>query len=132
MINIITNDLTFCKKTIYYIDVSVSGPCLVLIKNGVPFNKYEVVKSARTLEGMVNEKWYFDSFEEAEIMTLYLQQLEGVADVEAILRSKKRSRQEKNEYQEMLNTMDLNTLPALAKQLNPVYEKVFVKITRQA
>ena len=112
--------------------MSVSGPCLVIIKNGVPFNKYEVVKSARTVEGIVSEKWYFDSEDEAEIMSLYLQQLEGLEDVEMILRSKKRSKQEKTEYQEMLDTMDLERLPALVKQFHPVYEKAFVKITRQA
>ena len=91
-----------------------------------------MVKTARTLEGIVSEKWYFDSYDEAEIMVLYLQQIEGIAETNAILRSRKRSKQEKTEYQEMLSSMDLESLPAMAKQLKPVYEKVFVKITRHA
>lgn len=90
-----------------------------------------MVKSARTIEGIVSEKWYFDSEADAETMVLYLQQLEGLAEVEAILRSKKRSKQEKAEYQEMLNSMDLETLPKLVEDLHPVYEKVFIKIVRQ-
>lgn len=111
--------------------MSISGPCFCPIKNGVPFNKYEVVLTTRTLKGIVSELWYFDTEEDAEIMVAFLKQKKGLAEIEAVLGSRKRSREEKSSYKDLLDSLDTTTLPNKVKTLHFTHKKVFVEARKK-
>lgn len=98
-----------------------------MIKNGLPFNKYEVVCSESTPKGISSDCYYFNNKRDAEIYILYLYQLEGVKDIERLLHSNRTHLWEKREFEEFLATLDLEKLPNRVKKIQFTTEHHFVE-----
>lgn len=103
--------------------MSVSGPCFVSIKNGVPFNKYEVVSTAKTPLCIITEVFYFDKEPDAELYVKYLQQEEGLKDINKILSSDRTFKWEKDEYREFKDSINWDVLRNAVKGLHFEYRK---------
>lgn len=88
--------------------MNISGPCLVIIKNGEPFNKYEVVATETTPLCINTEVFYFDNKDDAELYVLYLQREAGLKDINKLLSSDRTFLWEKHEYEEFKKTIDWN------------------------
>lgn len=106
--------------------MEVRGPCLLTYHNGKPCTLYEVSTSKRSMKGYSNVRYFFSRWEDAEIYTYYLYQVDGVDFIKRVLASKKMPQWEKREYRDFLETLDLSVLENLAKMLHPTVEKSFV------
>lgn len=116
--------MTFGKTFVYHIDMTnISGPCLVIIKNGEPFNKYEVVATETTPLCITTEVFYFDNKDDAELYVLYLQREAGLDDIEKLLRSDRTFLWEKREYEEFMKTIDWDEYKNKVKDLKFEYHK---------
>lgn len=103
--------------------MSVSGPCFVSIKNGVPFNKYEVVSTVKTPLCIITEVFYFEKEPDAELYVKYLQQEEGLKNINKILSSDRTFKWEKDEYREFRDSVDWSVLRNAVKDLKYEYKK---------
>lgn len=106
--------------------MEVRGPCLLTYHNGKPCQLYEVSTSKRSMKGFNNVRYFFAKWEDAEIYTYYLYQVDGVDFIKRVLASKKMPQWEKKEYRAFLETLDLSILENLAHSLHPLIEKSFV------
>lgn len=106
--------------------MEVRGPCLLTYHNGKPCQLYEVTTSQRSMKGYSNVRYFFTRWEDAEIYTYYLYQVDGVDFINRLLASKKMPQWEKKEYRAFLETLDLSILENLAHMLHPTIEKSFV------
>lgn len=104
--------------------MEVSGPDKVLLKNGLPFNKYEVVTRERTPKGTTATFYYFDRYADAELYYQYLLQVIGIQNLEKTINNKRTFLWEKKELQEFLDTIDRSILEEAIKDL------IFIKETR--
>lgn len=107
--------------------MEISGPSLVLVKNGKPFNKYEVSTRVRTPKGVKTDLYWFNKQKDAELYIEYLVQVRGLQEMEETLRSKRTYLWEKQELLEFRETLDLTTLPEKVKKLKFTHESVFVE-----
>jgi len=107
--------------------MSISGPCFCPIKNGRPFNKYELVWVVKTPKGVKTTKFYLRTLKGAELYLQYLQQLEGKDIIEAALRSTRVYKWEKDEYKRFMEEIDWETLPNAVKRLKVITETTFVE-----
>lgn len=105
--------------------MDVRGPCLCTYHNGKPCRLYEVVTSKKSMKGYDCVRYFFTNWEDAEIYTYYLYQVDGVDFINRVLVSKKIPQWEKKEYKEFLETLDLSILEDMVKDLKPVVEKGF-------
>lgn len=107
--------------------MNVSGPCFVTIKNGVPFNKYEVVATHKTPLLIIAEAFYFDSKDDAELYVKYLQREAGLAEINKLLSSDRTFKWEKQEYEDFKNTIDWDEYRRQIKNLKFTYQKITYK-----
>ena len=105
--------------------MDIRGPCLLTFHNGQPCRLYEVVTSKKSMKGFNNVRYFFSSWEDAEIYLYYLYQLDGVDFIKRIQASKKIPNWEKKEYRAFLETLDLKTLADLAAAIPFTSEKTF-------
>ena len=106
--------------------MNVSGPCFVIMKNGAPFNKYEVVATETTPLCITTEAFYFEDKNDAELYVRYLQQEAGLKDINKLLASDRTFKWEKDEYEEFKNSIDWGELRTAVKDLKfEYYKKVF-------
>lgn len=103
--------------------MNVSGPCFVLIKNGVPFNKYEVVATENSPLCITTEAFYFENKDDAELYVRYLQQEAGLKDINKLLSSNRTFKWEKEEYKEFKDSIDWDELRNAVKGLKFEYHK---------
>lgn len=101
----------------------MSGPCFVIIKNGVPFNKYEVVATESTPLCITTEVFYFKEKDEAELYVKYLQRKAGLKDINKILHSERTFLWEKKEYEEFKNSIDWSEYDDRIKKMKFEYYK---------
>ena len=78
------------------------------------------------MKGFNNVRYFFGSWEDAEIYLYYLYQLDGVDFIKRVLSSKKMPNWEKKEYKAFLETLDLKTLKDIASTIQFSSEKSFV------
>lgn len=109
--------------------MSISGPCFCPIKNGRPFNQYELVWVERTPKGYKTTKYYLRTKKAAELYCQYLQQLEGKEIIKGVLNSKRTYNWEKEEYEQFRDSIDWDTLPKKIKRLKVITETTFVQRT---
>lgn len=105
--------------------MDIRGPCLLTFHNGQPCRLYEVVTSKKSMQGFNNVRYFFGSWEDAEIYTYYLYQVDGVDFIKRVIASKKMPNWEKKEYKAFLETLDLKTLNDLASTIPFTSEKNF-------
>lgn len=103
--------------------MNVSGPCFVIIKNGEPFNKYEVVATETTPLCITTEAYYFEKEYEAELYVKYLQQEAGLKDINKLLSSDRTFKWEKDEYKEFKDSINWEELRDAVKDLKFEYYK---------
>lgn len=106
--------------------MNVSGPCLVIMKNGVVFNKYEVAATETTPLMITTNLYYFDKKDDAEIYVKFLQQEEGEKELRKLLKSDRTFMWEKEEYKAFMKTIDWDVLKNRVKTLNFTTETVRV------
>lgn len=106
--------------------MDIRGPCLLTYHNGQPCRLYEVSTSKKSMKGFNNVRYFFGSWEDAEIYLYYLYQLDGVDFIKRVLSSKKMPNWEKKEYKAFLETLDLKTLKDIASTIQFSSEKTFV------
>lgn len=107
--------------------MNISGPCLVIIKNGEPFNKYEVVTTETTPLCINTEVFYFNNKDDAELYVLYLQREKGKKDIEKILHSDRTFLWEKKEYEDFKETIDWNEYKDKIKNIKFEHHKEVFK-----
>lgn len=108
--------------------MNVSGPCFVIVKNGVPFNKYEVNATVNSPIGCwTTTSYYFDKKEEAETFYLYLLQEEGEKEIDKLLKSDRTFLWEKAEYREFKKSINWQELRDKVKKIH--YTKI-VTVTK--
>ena len=93
--------------------MEISGPGHVLVRNGLPFNKYEVVERLRTPKGTLATFYFFDKYKDAEVYY----QVPAEYGVESIdIANKRTYLWEKEELREFKASLDLTVLEkAVAK-----------------
>lgn len=106
--------------------MDVSGPCLLTFHKGKPCELYEVVSRKKSIKGITCTRYLFETWEEAEIYTYYLYQVEGVDFIKRLLASKKVPNWEKKEYREFYETLDLSLLENLVVNMTPQKETMFI------
>lgn len=106
--------------------MDIRGPCLLTYHNGQPCRLYEVSTSKKSMKGFNNVRYFFGSWEDAEIYLYYLYQLDGVDFIKRVIASKKMPNWEKKEYKAFLETLDLKTLKDIASTIQFSSEKTFV------
>lgn len=109
--------------------MSISGPCFVPIKNGKPFNKYELVWVVKTPKGTKATKYYLRTKEAAERYLVYLQHLEGQEIIEAALRSSRTYKWEKDEYIAFRDSIDWKSIEKDIKHFKVITETTFIERT---
>lgn len=112
----------------YHINMDISGPCFVKIKNGIPFNKFEVAVRRRTPKGVQTTFFWFDKEEDADVYRAYLIQVEGLEDLDATIRSNRTYLWEKRELQAFRDSLDVDELPNKVRDLKFTTETVFVEM----
>lgn len=105
--------------------MEVSGPDKVLLKDGLPFNKFEVVTRVRTPKGTTATFYYFDRWADAELYYHYLLQVIGINNLEKTINNKRTFLWEKKELQEFLDTIDQSILEEAVKDLHFTTETKF-------
>ena len=105
--------------------MDIRGPCLLTFHNGSPCRLYEVVTSKKNMQGFSNVRYFFTSWEDAEIYVYYLYQVDGVDFIKRVQASKKMPNWEKREYKAFLDSLDLNTLKQLVSTIQFTSEKNF-------
>lgn len=110
--------------------MNISGPCLVIVKNGAPFNKYEIAVTQTTPLAVVTDLYYFEDKEDAEVYLLFLYQEAGEKEINKLLTSERTFKWEKEEYRAFKKSIDWNLLKNKVKTLH--YIKETVKIQRKA
>ena len=105
--------------------MDIRGPCLLTFHNGKPCRLYEVVTSKKNMKGFNNVRYFFNSWEDAEIYVYYLYQVDGVDFIKRVQASKKIPNWEKREYKEFLETQDLTILENLVAHIQFTSEKNF-------
>ena len=110
--------------------MNISGPCLVIVKNGAPFNKYEIAVTQTTPLAVVTDLYYFDDKNDAELYIMYLYQEAGEKEIHKLLTSDRTFKWEKEEYRQFMKTIDWNVLKNKVKELT--FTKETVKIVRKA
>ena len=109
--------------------MNVSGPCLVIMKNGVAFNKYEVTATQTSPLSITTDLYYFNNKDDAELYVLFLQQEAGEKELKKLLASDRTFKWEKDEYRAFMKTIDWNVLKNKVKNLS--YTTETVKIVRK-
>lgn len=108
--------------------MDIRGPCFYKIKNGQPFNKYEILASKRTPKGIYTTKYWFNTAEDAETYLMYLYQCEGGKNLEALMHSDRTYLWEKRELQKFIDSIDWNELPNKIKNIQVQTETTFVEM----
>lgn len=108
--------------------MDISGPAFCILKDGKPFNKYEVVATDRNAKGITATAYYFDSKEDAELYLRFLLQKEGEKSINAFLHSERTPLWEKREYREFKESIDWNEIPAKVKNIKFTKQITFTKI----
>lgn len=116
---------------LYHINMDISGPCFVVIKNGMPFNKYEVAVRTKTPKGVQTTYYWFKRLQDAELYRLYLIQVEGLKDLDSTISSNRTYHWERKELETFRDSLDLETLPRKVQNIVFTTETVFVE-TRYA
>lgn len=106
--------------------MEVSGPCLLTVHNGKPCRLYEVLLRKKSIKGTTCTRYFFATWEEAEIYTYYLYQECGVDFINRLLAAKKIPNWEKKEYREFLDNLDLKLLEVLIQGIEFEKEQTFV------
>ena len=121
-------DLIFCKTTMYNINMDISGPAFCIVKDGLPFNKYEIETTERTPKGICSTAYYFDTLEDAELYLRFLQQKEGERYIDSVLSSTRTPNWEKKEFIEFQESIDWNQIPAKVESVKFTTRTSFVEI----
>lgn len=108
--------------------MEIVGPCFMPIKDGRPFNRYEVVVRIRNAKGIYATRYFFKTLEDAETYLLFLYQQEGCKDIDRILTSSRTYKWEKRQYEEFRDSIDWEELPRKIKNMNITEEHVFVEM----
>jgi hypothetical protein len=103
--------------------MNVSGPCFVIIKNGAPFNKYEVVTTTKTPLSITTEVFYFKKKDDAELYARYLKQEAGLDNINKLLTSDRTFKWEKEEYKEFRDSINWDELRKAVKGIKFEYHK---------
>ena len=111
--------------------MNVSGPCFVIVKNGAPFNKYEVVATESSPLCITTEAFYFESKSDAELYVRYLRQEAGLKDIDKLLSSDRTFKWEKEEYREFKNSIDWDELRNAVKGLKFEHFKTVYRRNRK-
>lgn len=111
--------------------MNVSGPCFVVVKNGVPFNKYEVNATSISPLGFKTDSFYFDKKEDAEIYYLFLLQEDGEKELNRLLASDRTFLWEKEEYRAFKKSINWQELKNKVKTLHYTKITTFVKATQK-
>lgn len=106
--------------------MEIRGPCFYPIKNGEPFNKYEVLASETTPKGIITDKYYFDSKDDAELYLRFLLQEDGLKSINKTISSPRTYIWEKNEYKAFKASIDWGELRFKVKNLRFTKETTFV------
>lgn len=101
--------------------MKLSGPCFVLVHNGMPFNKWQINKSYVRNNIITTESYYFNTEEEAETYYLYFQQEIAREDLEKTIKSRKTYQWERRELLEFKKTLDFSILE------NKIKDIIFIK-----
>ena len=110
--------------------MNISGPCLVIVKNGAPFNKYEIAVTQTTPLAVITDLYYFEDKDEAEVYLMYLYQEAGERELNKLLSSDRTFKWEKEEYKQFMQTIDWDVLKNKAREIK--FTKETVKILRKA
>lgn len=108
--------------------MDIRGPCFYKIRNGQPFNKYEILASKNTPKGIYTTKYWFDTEEDAETYLRYLYQCNGHHQLETLMHSDRTYKWEKAEYQKFIDSIDWNELPDKIKNIKFQTETTFVEM----
>lgn len=112
----------------YNINMDISGPAFCIVKDGLPFNKYEIVTTERTPKGISSTAYYFNTLEDAELYLRFLQQKEGERYIDSVLSSTRTPNWEKKEFIEFQESIDWNEIPAKVKSVKFTTRTSFVEI----
>lgn len=111
--------------------MEISGPGHILVRNGLPFNKYEVVERLRTPKGTLANFYFFDKYADAELYYHYLLQVNGVNDIDKAIANKRTYLWEKEELIAFKGTLDLSILENAVKKLEFIKDTVFYEAIPQ-
>lgn len=111
--------------------MKLTGPCHVLMHNGVPMDKWLVNKSYVRNQQITTESYYFNTENEAETYFLFLQQEIAREDLEKTIKSKKTYQWERNELLEFKKTLDFSILENKIKNITFIKEINHCEIRRR-
>lgn len=105
--------------------MEISGPGHILVRNGLPFDKYEVVERLRTPKGTLATFYFFDKYKDAEVYYHYLLQVHGVEDIDKAIANKRTYLWEKEELREFKASLDLTVLENAVAKLSFIKDEQF-------
>lgn len=107
--------------------MSVSGPCFVIMKDGVSFNKYEVTHTVQTPLLIKTDSFYFDNKDDAETYFLFLQQEEGEKELNKTINCDRTFLYEKEELIAFRNSINWDELRDKVKKMSYFTQTTVVK-----
>lgn len=111
--------------------MSVSGPCFVIVKDGVPFNKYEVTHTTKLPFAIKTESFFFDNEKDAETYFLFLQQEEGKKELNRAINSDRTFLYERAELIAFKKTINWDELKNKAKTLHFIKQTTITNTRRK-
>lgn len=113
--------------------MEISGPCRVIIKDGIPFNKYQITieKKNYALSGSFWTNYYFETDEDANLYLLFLYQEEGLKFLNQQINSSKTFAADKKEYKDFRDSIDFSELSVKVRSVVFTKEDYFRKWTKR-
>lgn len=108
--------------------MEIIGPCHVLLRDGKQVDLQLVSTVKFSLLTCITTAYYFHSVADAELYISYLQQEEGLRNLESILSSKKIPEYEKKGYREFRDSLEPEILRNAVKSIDV---EIIVKKTRR-
>lgn len=90
--------------------MEVTGPAIILLRDGYPVRLYEVVTKRKTPKGTSATHYYFKDSADAETYYNYLLQVAGIEQLDRTINNKRTFEWEREELIEFRKTLDLSIL----------------------
>lgn len=101
------------------------------VHNGQVINKYELVVKTRTIAGLCNTSYYFDTKDDAETYLRFLLQEKGLKEINSVISSNRTYNWERQEYKEFKESIDWEELRSKVKNIKFTKETTFVEMRKK-
>jgi len=102
----------------------ISDVCFISVKDGLPFNKFEITKTTRTgISAATIESWWFDTMDDADKYRLFLLLEEGYKNLGQAIHSVHTPSADRADYKIYRASLDLHQYDEIIRQIKFTTQK---------